>query len=73
MYKNAVCELPFGYSLHGLRPFQLSTVQPITPGFCLWSHMAAVIMICIKCLLGMAGGMSQTIADTVDSMRGQEL
>lgn len=39
----------------------------------LWSPMAAVIMICIKCLLGMAGGMSQTISDTVDSKRGQEL
>lgn len=26
-----------------------------------------------KCLLGMAGGMSQTISDTVDSKRGQEL
>lgn len=35
--------------------------------------MAAVIMICMKCLLGMAGGMSQTIADTVDNKRGQEL
>lgn len=32
--QNAVCEIPFAYSLHGLNPFQLSTVQLITPGFC---------------------------------------
>jgi hypothetical protein len=35
--------------------------------------MAAVTMICMKGLLEMAGGMSQTIADTVESKRGQEL
>lgn len=34
--------------------------------------ISVVIMICMKCLLGMAGGMSQTIADT-DNKRGQEL